>query len=277
MSLPPYLLLTNAVTPEVSVTSAALESSTPILDTSVEASSLPTATAELIDVAQLSSLIETGGPVIIILAIMSIIAMSVFLLKCTQFLCFGLERKKKVIKALQHWHEDKTEDALLTLSNTKNPIARVLEVAMRLKSKSDNDELIKEEVLRVAKRQLASARSHHRILEVIATLSPLLGLLGTVLGMIVAFQSLQSAGAAVDPSVLSGGIWEALLTTAAGLIVAIPTVLGLNWLEQKVENLKLNIEDAMTQVFTSNLTKEEASQSVQLQDVSDSQKIPACA
>lgn len=264
MSLPSYILLSNTITPAV------------ITDTPIEASNLTTV-LEMIDIAQLYSLIEAGGPTIVILAVMSIISMTVFLLKCTQFLWFGLERKKKIIKALEFWREDDAENALHTLRHTKNPIARVLEIAISLKNTSDNDELIKEEVLRVAKRQLASARSHHRILEVIATLSPLLGLLGTVLGMIVAFQSLQSAGAAVDPSVLSGGIWEALLTTAAGLIVAIPTVLGLNWLEQKVDNLKLNMEDAMTQIFTSRLAKEKTSQSVYLQDVSDNQKIPACA
>jgi biopolymer transport protein ExbB/TolQ len=54
---------------------------------------------------------------------------------------------------------------------------------------------------------------------------------------------------------LSGGIWEALLTTAAGLIVAIPTVVALNWLEQKIEHFKLTMEDAMTQVFTVTLLK----------------------
>ena len=84
----------------------------------------------------------------------------------------------------------------------------------------------------------------------IAALSPLLGLFGTVLGMIEAFHRLEDAGTAVDPAVLSGGIWEALLTPAAGLAVAIPAIIALNWLEHRIDNFKLAMEDAMTRIFT---------------------------
>lgn len=205
---------------------------------------------------QVYSLIEAGGPVIIILAVMSVIALSVFLLKQSQFIANKFSRQDELIDALTSWKNNDISTSLQTLSQTRNPIARVLEVAISLRAQeTEDDTLVREEVMRIAKRQLAKAKSHMRILEVIATLSPLLGLLGTVLGMITAFQKLQGAGAAVDPSILSGGIWEALLTTAAGLVVAIPTVLGLNWLEQKIENFKLAMEDCMTQVFTIRLTR----------------------
>ena len=96
-------------------------------------------------------------------------------------------------------------------------------------------------------------RSLLRPLELIATLSPLLGLLGTVLGMIEAFRQLEVAGNQVDPAILSGGIWQALLTTAVGLVVAIPVVLAHAWLERKVERCGHLMEDAVTQVFTRNL------------------------
>ncbi len=206
------------------------------------------------DLGQVQSLADAGGPVIVILSLLSLVAMSVFLFKLWQFFSIGLSKQKNIITALEFWKNKRARDALLTLAKTRNPIARVLEVAITLKNQEYVDDiLVKEEVLRIAKRQLANARSHLRILEVIATLSPLLGLLGTVLGMITAFQKLQGAGATIDPSILSGGIWEALLTTAAGLIVAIPTVMALNWLEQKIERFKLNMEDAMTQVFTAYL------------------------
>lgn len=114
-------------------------------------------------------------------------------------------------------------------------------------------ETAREEVLRVAKDLLERLRSHLRVLEVIATLSPLLGLLGTVLGMITAFQALESAGNRVDPAILSGGIWEALLTTAVGLSVAIPTVVALNWFERRIERTAHEIEDAATRVFTADI------------------------
>lgn len=111
--------------------------------------------------------------------------------------------------------------------------------------------LIREEVERSAINQLNQLRSFLRPLEIIASLSPLLGLLGTVLGMITAFQKMEGAGSQVDPSVLSGGIWQALLTTAVGLAVAILVVTMHSWLERKIERIANNINDAVTQVFTS--------------------------
>jgi biopolymer transport protein ExbB len=73
-----------------------------------------------------------------------------------------------------------------------------------------------------------------RLLDAIAQTAPLLGLFGTVLGMIEAFQTLQSAGATVDPSQLAGGIWVALLTTALGLGIAMPVSLFLSWVEGRI-------------------------------------------
>ncbi len=78
----------------------------------------------------------------------------------------------------------------------------------------------------------------------------MIGLLGTVLGMINAFQALQNAGNRVDPSILSGGIWVALLTTAAGLIIAIPAAAAHNWMEGVVYRVQRAMEDAATRVFT---------------------------
>jgi len=136
----------------------------------------------------------------------------------------------------------------------KNPIARVIETATQICSQENIDHAIaREEIVRVATLQLANVRSFLRVIEVIAVLSPLLGLFGTVLGMIEAFQRLEEAGTTVNPAVLSGGIWEALLTTATGLAVAIPAIIALHGLEQRIDNFKLAMEDAMTQIFTSKL------------------------
>ena len=119
-----------------------------------------------------------------------------------------------------------------------------------LRQSSHNVELAREETIRLASIELQHSRQYLRILEVIATLSPLLGLFGTVIGMIDAFQQLESAGSAVDPSILSGGIWVALLTTAAGLAVAIPSIILLNYLEGIAEKYKAEMEDSITRVFT---------------------------
>jgi biopolymer transport protein ExbB len=86
------------------------------------------------------------------------------------------------------------------------------------------------------------------MLELTATVAPLLGLLGTVLGMIAAFQTLQEAGARADPTALAGGIWEALLTTAAGMAVAIPAAIALSWFEGVIDRLRIDLEGVATRI-----------------------------
>ena len=109
---------------------------------------------------------------------------------------------------------------------------------------------LREELERLALAKLNGLRAQLPALEVIGTLTPLLGLLGTVLGMIAAFRAMEVAGSQVDPSVLSGGIWQALLTTAMGLAIAIPVMAAYNWMDRKTQRVSDQINDAVTQVFT---------------------------
>lgn len=108
----------------------------------------------------------------------------------------------------------------------------------------------REETTRNAKGLLVGASGGLRVMELIATTAPLLGLFGTVLGMIVAFQALQESGSRADPGTLAGGIWEALLTTAAGMGVAIPATAALVWFEAQVDRLRRDLEDIATRVHT---------------------------
>ena len=126
--------------------------------------------------------------------------------------------------------------------------SRVVCAALRAR-KGFGDAAAREETERVAKAELAGAAQGLRALELIATVAPLLGLLGTVLGMIAAFRALEASGASADPAVLAGGIWEALLTTAAGMTVAIPAQAALVWFESVIDRLRQDMEDAATQVF----------------------------
>ncbi len=83
-----------------------------------------------------------------------------------------------------------------------------------------------------------------------AQLAPLLGLFGTVLGMIDAFQAMQAAGGTVEASGLAGGIWKALLTTAAGLAVAMPVITVLQAFERVIDAQRVAMESALTALFT---------------------------
>jgi biopolymer transport protein ExbB len=195
-----------------------------------------------------------GGPILWILALLSISALAIVLVKLWQFSRLQLGASEPVEQALQHWYQHRPAQALALLQQSPQPTAQLLTLALdRLLLPAVDLGLLREELTRFASAQLEQLRSWLRALEVIAALSPLLGLLGTVLGMIEAFRQLELAGSQVDPAILSGGIWQALLTTAAGLGVAIPVVLVHSWLERRVERCGHQMEDAVTRVFTRDL------------------------
>jgi len=102
--------------------------------------------------------------------------------------------------------------------------------------------------------KLGALRSGLGLLELLFNIAPLLGLLGTILGMIEAFQALEAAGNSVSPSQLAGGIWTALLTTAAGLVVAMLALVCLNSLEAMLEAIKRKTEKALNAQFSAHDT-----------------------
>ena len=193
-----------------------------------------------------STVLVNGGPVVAILLCFSLVGLSVAFYKLWQFWGFwriGGNLADQSMASLQEGHR---QQALMLVRGSRNPRCALIRELIglygdaRLKPAS-----IREEGMRQARAALAQMSSYLRVLEIIAVLAPLLGLFGTVLGMIEAFQAMESAGAQVDPAVLSGGIWQALLTTAVGLAVAIPVSLLNSMLERRVEVEALAMQDDM--------------------------------
>jgi biopolymer transport protein ExbB len=200
-------------------------------------------------------MLQAGGPVVSILAVMSVVALAIVLVKLWQFAAGRVGDRSTARRALALHRAGCSGEALAALARSRNPVAQVVGCAIRGSLRPDLPEaVVREEVARLASDRVESLRSYLRPLEVIASLAPLLGLFGTVLGMIEAFRQLERTGSQVNPAVLSGGIWEALLTTAVGLAVAIPVVAVLAWLERIVDRLTHEMETVVTQVFTSDLT-----------------------
>ena len=195
-------------------------------------------------------LLDKGGPVMLILLALSVVALTIILVKIYQFSRSRLLRTEFIDQAILLLHNDGPDTTLLALAETPHPVARVMETTLRT---STNTSLSIEdrdtEISRVGSAEIRNLESYLRGLEVIANLSPLLGLLGTVLGMIKAFARLESAGTKVDPAILAGGIWEALLTTAFGLSVAIPALAAFYILEGQVENVRAQMKDATIRVL----------------------------
>jgi biopolymer transport protein ExbB len=89
-----------------------------------------------------------------------------------------------------------------------------------------------------------------RGLEMVSTVAPLLGLLGTVTGMVKTFSGINQIGARVDPAILAGGIWEALIATVAGLMVAIPALAAHYIIDSRIDSIRSTMTDAVTYILS---------------------------
>lgn len=202
-------------------------------------------------------ILSLGGPVTTLLLLMSVAALAIVIVKAVQLFVERSRNRMAIRQALQLWQNDQQDDAIATIARAERGVASLLRVAMQGSlSTTITDAQLREELQRLASDDIQRLRNHLRTLEVIATISPLLGLFGTVLGMIEAFRQMEQAGSQIDPSVLSGGIWQALLTTGVGLAVAIPTTLAHQWLDRRAEHHAHRIEDTVTQVFTASVRQQ---------------------
>lgn len=192
-----------------------------------------------------------GGPVVYVLAAMSVVALAVSLVKFWQFLSAGvLFGSARVFAAVRKHRRGQLLAALADLDNRRDVRSSVVRKALRSFPRVHaNASDAREEATRLAAEYLGQLQGYLRLLEVIGTLAPLLGLFGTVLGMIEAFRALEGAGHQVDPSILSGGIWQALLTTAIGLAVAVPTMIAFGYFERSLERLARDLDNLIAQVF----------------------------
>lgn len=199
----------------------------------------------------LVELTDRGGPVVVVLLGLSVLALAITLVKLAQFARARLWSHAWTAEVVDRARNGQLDAALQQARLRRGALARVLACALEGAVRTDRDEVhLREEVEGAAASELARLGSNLRGLDSIASLAPLLGLLGTVLGMIRAFIRLEEAGSRVDPAVLAGGIWEALLTTAVGLTVAIPTLAVLAWLESQVDRTRRRMEEAVTRILT---------------------------
>lgn len=206
---------------------------------------------------QLAEWLQIGGPVVALLLVMSVLAAAIVVVKLYQFQRTRLGERRLPAEVVRLYRAGRQQEALRAAQQSVNPVARLLTLAIGGRMRSHlPEQQVREEVYRVAADLLETLRAYLRPLEVIASLAPLLGLFGTVLGMIEAFRQLQAAGARVDPAALSGGIWEALLTTAVGLAVAIPVVAMVNYFDRRLTRLAHDMNNAVSQIFTQDLFNE---------------------
>ncbi|MBA7661277.1 Tol-Pal system protein TolQ [subsurface metagenome] len=141
----------------------------------------------------------------------------------------------------------KKKEALRLCQTKGGPLAKILSVGIQNHKRSPEHQ--EKAISRVGSREVRNLEKHLRGLAIIGNITPLLGLLGTVTGMIRAFMKIQELGGRVDANVLAGGIWEALLTTAAGLSVGIPTLVAYHYFEGRVDNIAVQMKEAALELL----------------------------
>ncbi|GHB45558.1 biopolymer transporter ExbB [Pseudovibrio japonicus] len=222
-------------------------------------------------VSPLMDLLAKGGVVVGLLLVVSVLALTIVFAKLWQFWLAGVGRHRKAEQSVAVWRVGKRAEAYKIVASDRSPLSDVLAHTMRgLMKPQVPEEKVREDVERVCLTHLGDLRSYLRALDMIAQIAPLLGLFGTVLGMIGAFQAMADAGSQVDPSTLAGGIWVALMTTAVGLAVAIPASVMLSLFEGRIEKEQGAMERMVTELFTGAVT----SATAQPEEATSASKLP---
>ncbi len=186
---------------------------------------------------------------------MAILAfISVYLLAIIIFKLYQLYRQESVeLRILDKIDQIQVQQSVIAelrmVSSARNPLAYFLKECLLLKHAEISDEKARQRIGILGDNILLKQSSHLRSLQLVAAISPLLGLLGTVIGMVAAFSTLESAGQSVNPAMLAGGIWTALLTTVAGLSVAIPAMVAHHFFVGKIRSLEQKMRHIVEVLF----------------------------
>ncbi|HFE65426.1 MAG TPA: MotA/TolQ/ExbB proton channel family protein [Caldithrix sp.] len=195
----------------------------------------------------LFSVLAKGGWLMIFIAIFSLIALGIFIERLLVLRKAKINLNAFLIKIRQMLGKGDFQNALILCADTPGPISNVLEKGIRLHGQSREE--IKDAIESAGRAEIYQLEKGFASLATIAGVAPLTGFLGTVTGMIRAFMRIQELGGNVNATVLAGGIWEALITTAAGLLVGILTLLAYNYLVSKVQRFVFEMEISSTNVL----------------------------
>lgn len=194
--------------------------------------------------------IQKGGPIMYLIILCSILAFAVVLERLYHLYRARVNTKDFMSKIAATLKRNKIMEAIEMCNNTPGPIADIMKAGV-LKHDRPRSE-IREAIEDTGAHEVPRLEKNLGVLATIAHISPLLGLLGTVTGMVRAFQVIQEKATSlypVNPGDLAGGIWEALITTVAGLSVAIPTFVAYNYLVSRVDGFVLDMEKSASDLL----------------------------
>ena len=193
------------------------------------------------------SMLQQGGPVLALIALCALVAAFVFVRKWFEFYRAQVNINEIVTGLINVLRRDGMIEAITLCDNSPGPVPRVLSSAIRAYKEGDDirDALATQTLIEVPRLE-----SLLNILATLAYVTPLLGLLGTVLGLVDSFQSMTAApDATANLPELSNGVYKALLCTAAGLSVAIPCHIAYNYLVSRVQDFCVDMEKASAEIM----------------------------
>ncbi|MGC8119783.1 MotA/TolQ/ExbB proton channel family protein [Marinobacter sp. VGCF2001] len=216
---------------------------------------LSATSTSLADLGPFAQLVDMGGPVMIILIAIAAAGAVTFVYLMLFGALYAPRLSRPLRELLAQWQAEPAQTAPEQLRSgagilgRKNPMMHLLVDTMNASRSAPHIGAVRETAVRDAQAALEPFEAPLKIIEVIAALAPLLGLLGTVMGMMEAFSAMAASDGRANASQLSGGIYEALTTTAAGLVVAIPFAALAAWIEFRLRRIHKTINSALVSVF----------------------------
>ena len=183
---------------------------------------------------------QKGGIIMYFITFSSVIALTVFIERLYQFYFVRTRTVNFVSNICALLRQGRRIEAVNLSGTTDGPFADALNSGIFEGDHSKGE--IEDVITAAGSKEVPELEKNVSALATIAHITPLLGLLGTVLGMVAAFKDIEQVAGTVDPAVLAGGIWTALVTTVAGLSVAIPTYVAYNFLVSRVRRIVLEME-----------------------------------
>ena len=181
-----------------------------------------------------------GGWIMLVLLLLSLVAIYFFVQRLIVIRRAGKEDQDFMNRIKDYIHEGKVDSALNLCRKTNTPAARMIEKGITRLGRPMNDVLVAIE--NVGNLEIAKLEKGFPLIATTAAGAPMLGFLGTVTGMVRAFFDMANAGTNVDVALLSGGIYEALVTTVGGLVVGIIALFAYNYLVSQVDNVVNKME-----------------------------------
>src|SRR5512133_1107032 len=195
----------------------------------------------------LPEVIQQGGPMMYLLLVVSAVALTVFVERLLHYHRAQINSAEFLNGVRNVLKRENVVEAISICDATPGPVARLVKIAIL--NRENGREGVREALEEAGLLEVPRLEDKLNLLATIAQIAPIMGLLGTVLGFMTVFSDIQAQGLNAHSPRLASGVWEALVCTAFGLAIAIPSYAGYNYLVSRVNSIVLDMEKASTEIL----------------------------